>query len=77
MKPFERSCLYHATLAMRVIEENNEAEYKRLLETGEWFDHPLKVKRGTENEKQIRQHAKQRGRNLKQPSVETESGTQF
>jgi hypothetical protein len=75
MKPFERSCLYHATFPMKVIEENNEAEFIRLLETGEWFDHPLKVKRGTENEKQIRQHAGKRSSDRKQSTSETGSGT--
>jgi hypothetical protein len=72
--PFQRSCLYHATQGMRVIEETDEAGYKRLLETGEWFDHPLKVNReGKQYEKQIRQHARKGIRNSKQPSEETGS----
>ena len=51
---FERSCIYHSTLSMRVIEAEDAAEFKRLLATGEWFDHPLKVKERIQNEKQIR-----------------------
>lgn len=40
----QRSCLYHPTEPMRVLEENQEEEYKRLLATGVWFDHPTKAK---------------------------------
>ena len=41
---FQRSCIYHPTERMRVIEADNENEYIRLLNTGEWFDHPTKAK---------------------------------
>jgi hypothetical protein len=59
MKPFERSCLYNAVEGMRVIEANNEDEYNRLLQSGEWFDHPNKVKgQGENHEKQIRRKSR-------------------
>jgi hypothetical protein len=58
---FQRSCLYHPTDGMRVIEDFNETEYKRLLETGFWFDHPLKAKEWRENyEGQIRRKPRER-----------------
>ncbi len=78
MKPFERSCIYHATYPMRVIEEDNEAEYKRLLDSGEWFDHPNKVnaKGAIHHEKQIRQQPIQRRSNGKNASKQNGSGTQ-
>lgn len=49
MQKFQRSCLFHAEFPMRVLEENQEEEYKRLLQTGEWFTHPNHIKRGTKN----------------------------
>lgn len=71
---FERSCLYHATEKMRVIEADNEQEYKRLLETGAWFDHPNKAtKKEINNEKPIRRNVKQGLINGKKPSSENGS----
>lgn len=59
MRPFERSCLYHPTEGMRVIEAHQEDEYNRLLQTGEWFDHPNKAKGlGENHEKQIRRKSR-------------------
>lgn len=56
---FERSCLYHPTDGMRVIEADQHAEYKRLLETGVWFDHPIKAKEMRSTyEEQIRQRSR-------------------
>jgi hypothetical protein len=58
---FQRSCLYNSKEGMRVIEEDQEEEYKRLLDTGVWFDHPNKVNEKREDyEKPIRQHARKR-----------------
>ena len=63
---FERSCLYHPTDGMRVIEQDQETQYKRLLATGVWFDHPTKAKEWRENyEGQIRQKPRQRRSNAK------------
>ncbi len=57
---FQRSCLYHPKENMRVIEADQEDEYKRLLATGVWFDHPTKAKEmRDEYEKQIRQHPRE------------------
>lgn len=71
MKPFERSCLYHKKFGMRVIEAHQEDEYKQLLDSGEWFDHPNKVlidKKECSDEQPIRQHARKGSRNLQQPT---------
>lgn len=58
---FQRSCLYHPTDGMRVLEESEEEIYKQLLETGVWFDHPTKAKEMRANyEKQIRQQPRKR-----------------
>lgn len=66
---FQRSCLYHPTDGMRVIEADNEKEYKQLLGTGFWFDHPTKAKEWRENyEGQIRRKPKQRSRNAEHAS---------
>lgn len=64
---FQRSCLYHPEEGLRVLEENQEDEYNRLLESGVWFDHPNKAKEFKEkdNEKSIRQQPKQRRINAK------------
>lgn len=69
---FQRSCLYHPTDGMRVIEADNYEEYKRLLETGVWFNHPNKAKEmRNHHEEQIRQHPIKRRRNVKQSKQET------
>ncbi len=66
---FQRSCLYHPTQGMRVLEESEHDEYERLLETGVWFNHPLKAKEWREDyEKQIRQQPRERRSNAKHPS---------
>jgi hypothetical protein len=59
---FQRSCIYGKNGSMRVIEADNEAEYRRLLDSGVWFDHPLKAKEIKEDNhaKQIRQHPRKR-----------------
>lgn len=64
MGKFGRSCLFHATFPMRIMEEDQEETYKQLLASGEWFDHPAKVKRRVENE-QVYEHAKKRNRQRK------------
>lgn len=70
--PFQRSCIYHINGDVRVLEENQEDEYKQLLETGIWFEHPLKAKEARENnEKQIRQRTRKSSSNAKLTSVET------
>lgn len=66
---FQRSCLYHPTKGMVVLEETEEKEYERLLETGVWFDHPLKAKNWSNDyEKQIRQQPRKRRSNAEHPS---------
>lgn len=66
---FQRSCLFHQTLGMRVIEADQEEEYKRLLETGDWFDHPTKAKNVRENhEEQIRRSTREGRSNAKHAS---------
>jgi hypothetical protein len=62
--PFERSCLYHRSQPMKVIEEDNEAEYKRLLASGEWFDHPNKAKEDKHHEEPIRQRTRKGRKNV-------------
>lgn len=63
---FQRSCLYHPTLGMRVLEESQHKEYKELLETGVWFTHPNDAKRmRNDYEEQIRRKPKQGRRNAK------------
>jgi hypothetical protein len=54
---FQRSCLYHPVDGLRVIEEDQEDEYNRLLKTGVWFDHPNKAK-----EMRIRYEKKSHGK---------------
>lgn len=80
MRPFERSCLYHPTHGMRVIEESQEEEYKRLLATGVWFDHPNKARdfvpdnQGVpKDEKPIRQRTRKRLKHAEHPSEKTGS----
>jgi hypothetical protein len=74
--PFERSCLYHKTQGMRVIEDTQEEEYKRLLESGVWFDHPTKAKNWSkEHEEPIRQRTRKRRSDAKHPSEEIRVGT--
>jgi hypothetical protein len=63
---FQRSCLYHPTDGMIVIEANQQAEYKRLIDTGVWFDHPNKAKEMRNyHEEQIRRRPRQRRSNAK------------
>lgn len=63
---FQRSCLYHPTDGMIVIEAHQQAEYKRLIDTGVWFDHPNKAKEMRNyHEEQIRQRPRQRRGNAK------------
>jgi hypothetical protein len=48
---------------MQVLEENQEMEYKRLIESGEWFDHPNKPflkKEESKHEEPIRQRSRKR-----------------
>lgn len=72
MKPFERSCLYHPTDGMRVIEASQENEYERLLATGFWFDHPTKAKEMRTNyEEQIRRKPRERRVNGKHSPQKT------
>lgn len=42
--PFERTCLYHPDLPVRVLEEDQEELYKQLKATGEWFNLPHEAK---------------------------------
>lgn len=67
---FQRSCIYHRDQPMRVIEQDNEDEYIRLLSSGEWFDHPNKAKEYKEmnHEEQIRQQPRKRRVNGKASS---------
>lgn len=68
---FQRSCLYHPTEGMIVIEENQEDEYKRLLATGIWFDHPTKAKEmRCQHEEQIRRLPRKRRSDVKHSSKE-------
>jgi len=68
---FQRSCLYHPNDGMRVIEAQDEDEYRRLLSTGMWFDHPnkakeaklIKIKEDNKDEKPIRQYTRKRRSN--------------
>jgi hypothetical protein len=74
---FQRSCLYHPTEKMRVIEADQEDEYKRLLATGVWFDHPTKAKQmRDDHEKQIRQHPREGRTDGKQASKPVRSRAQ-
>jgi len=62
---FQRSCLYHKTEGMRVIEADQEDVYKRLRDSGEWFDSPVKAKefniaKEKEHEGQIRRVTRKR-----------------
>lgn len=63
------NCIYHPVENMRVVDD---VEYKRLLDTGEWFAHPDEAKKVREqHERKIpekpRLHSsrRQRGTNLK------------
>lgn len=51
------NCVYHLTEPMRVVNDEDKA---KLIATGEWFDHPNKVKELKYHEEQIRQHARKR-----------------
>jgi len=62
---YQRSCLYHKTEGMRVIEADQEDIYKRLRDSGEWFDSPVKAKESNivkekEHEGQIRRRPRKR-----------------
>ena len=63
---FQRSCIYHPTDGMRVIEAHQEEEYRRLLETGFWFKHPTQAKEmRIKHEEQIRRKPGERRKHAK------------
>ncbi len=64
------NCIYHATYPMRVV---SNAEKDELMATGDWFDHPLKVKEQHINEEQIRQQPRKRRKNGENTSCENGS----
>lgn len=60
--PFQRSCLYHADLPYKILEEDQEEEYNKLVASKEWFTSlPLAIMYKKEKEHgQIRQNARKR-----------------
>ena len=69
------SCLYHPDLPMRVLDD--EVEYTRLLNTGEWFESPKDAKEYGENRHGKRLHAtkRQRRKHVEQTSSDGRSST--
>jgi hypothetical protein len=65
------SCLYHPTLPIRVLDD--EVEYNRLLNSGEWFESPKDAKEYGDSKNGERLHVKKRQRR-KHVEQETQDG---